>query len=132
MRTLSNDELAALILPWAKEHRPEPYQKTLAVARISATFRSYLARLVELRWEAEPEWRDSVPLRALEETALTVRMRHPALGVEVDVMGRLDPATRQPRSRRFSFVNMAEAIEAGVDFKTYLTIVEGFDLEVVE
>lgn len=130
---MTNEEMGALILPWAKEHRPDPYKQTIAVSGNAATFRAYLIRLIEVRWDAEPDWRPQVPLRALEETALTVRMRHPGLGVEIDVEGRLDPTTRRPREgRQFSFQNMAEALEAGVSFAEYHKLVTEWDLVMVE
>lgn len=127
MYELSNEELAALILPWAKEHKPEPYAKTLAVAGKPDTFRAYLARLIELRWNEEKEWRTSAPLRALEETALVVRMRHPGIGVEIEVKGR-----RAPGGRQWGFCSMADMLERGVDFETAHRIITGFDLEVVD
>jgi hypothetical protein len=130
--TVRDDELAALILPWAKENRPDAYTKTLSVASRPEAFRAYLARLIELRWEAEPEWHDQVPLRALEETAITVRMRHPELGVEIEVQGRLDPETRKPRrGRQFGFTHMADAIDKGVSFESYHKIITAWDLETI-
>jgi hypothetical protein len=134
--SISNLELGALILPWAKEHQPDAYQKTLGVVSRPAAYRAYLLRLVELRWESEPGWREQVPLRVLDETALEVKMRHPGLGVEILVQGRLDPKTRAPRppgqGRVHSFLALAEVIEAGVDFKTYMDVLRGLDLEVVD
>lgn len=123
---MTNEELAALILPWAKEHRPEPYAKTIAVAGNPRTFNAYLSRLIELRWEADREWRNEVPLRALEATALVVRMRHPGLNVEIEVKG-----SRAEGPRQWSFLQLASAIDAGIKFETLYKVVTGFDLEIV-
>lgn len=120
---LTIDELSALILPWAKEKHPDKYAATLKVAVKQATFRRYVARLIEVRYEEEPEWRERAPLRALEETSLRVRMRHPATGTEIEVCG------RGVEGRTWGFAEMAEALEAGLDFETVKRIKDGFDLE---
>lgn len=67
--------LAAVILPWAKEFHPDKYAATIQQARNDAKMRRYLVRLVELRWDAEPDWRSVVPLDVLDETALTKNVR---------------------------------------------------------
>lgn len=73
---MTNNEIAALVLPWAKEQHPTAYAKTLAVASREAAFRLHLLRLVEIRCEREPAWRGTVPLDVLHETSLTVTVRH--------------------------------------------------------
>lgn len=117
------DELSASILPWAKEKHPDKYAQTLKVVTKPATFRKYVTRLIEVRYEEEPEWREQAPLRLLEETSLRVKMRHPATGTEIEVCG------RGVEGRTWGFAEMAAAVEAGMDFETVLRIKEGFDLE---
>lgn len=85
---VSNGELCALILMWAKEAHPEKYDATLKVATIPATFRRYLLRLVELRWEAEPEWREQAPVLVLDETKITGRVKNTA-GDVLEMKGQL-------------------------------------------
>ena len=84
---MNNVELAALILPWAKEKEPEKYDATIKVARVSSTFRRYMIRLVEIRCQAEPDWRRRVPMSVLEETSLEMRFRQRTTGLEIVVKG---------------------------------------------
>lgn len=90
---MTNEELSALILPWAKAERPDAYAKTLAVANRPDTFRRFLLRCVELRCEAEPAWMRTVSVQVLDETALSARLRHRPTGKEVTVGGRLATPT---------------------------------------
>lgn len=117
--------MAALILPWAKEKHPEKYAQTLKVAPNRETFRRYMARLVEVRYEEEAEWRMQAPLRLLEETGIKQKMRHPQTGTEIEVCG------RRVEGRTWGFTEMAEAIEAGFDFESVVRIKEAWDLEVM-
>lgn len=121
----TNDELAAYILPWAKVAAPEAYGKTLLVAQRPETFRAYMARLVELMWErASPDERRSFPLRLLEVTGLTVRMRHPATGMMIDVKG------VRAKPREWGFAEIACALNIGLDFGTIARLKMEWDLEI--
>ncbi len=54
------------IMGWAKEHEPSAYAQTLGVKEQRRTYRRYMQRLVEIRYEADPGW--NPPLRLLEDT----------------------------------------------------------------
>lgn len=86
---MTTDELVAFILPWVKEHRPDAYAATIAVAKRPATLRRYLLRGIELRVDAEPEFRGRVPLSVLDETALCVTVRDAVTGRTFTVGGAL-------------------------------------------
>ncbi len=62
--TLIEDE----IMEWAKEHEPSAYAQTLGVKDQRRTYRRYMQRLVEIRYEADPDW--NPPLRLLEDTEI--------------------------------------------------------------
>lgn len=102
----TDDELVALVLPWAKEHMPEAYGATLKVAPRPDKFRRYLIRLVERRCEREPEWTLQLPLSVLEETNLRLPFRTPG-GRTIEVCGRGVP------ERAWSFAELA--VEGDVD-----------------
>ena len=97
--------LAALTLAWAKESHPDAYGATLAVSGDPVKFRAYMARLVELRYEADP---GSVPMWALEETSISIRMRTKQ-GREITVAGK-----RATGERTWGFAELAQMLEAGV------------------
>jgi hypothetical protein len=86
-----NEMLAGLVLKWVKEKYPERYKQTLAVASIPATFRQYLVRLLEIRWEEDgdihAEWKREVPMWALEETKVRVKARLDD-GTEIEIAGK--------------------------------------------
>lgn len=93
----TNELLAALILPWAKEKHPEKYAGTLKVAANPATLRRYLIRLIEIRWADPAEdttWRGEVPLSVLEDSAIQLPMRHVPTGETFQIKGRLAPGPR--------------------------------------
>lgn len=106
---MTNDELAAVILPWAKETMPEAYEATLEVANRPQAFRNYLTRLIERRWEREPQWRTSVPLDALEATGITARLRAERIagGVVLEVKG------ARAGVRQWGFGELAALLENG-------------------
>lgn len=121
----TNEELAAYILPWAKVAAPEAYAKTLLVANRPETFRAYMARLIELLWErSSADERRNIPLRLLEVTGLTVRMRHPATGLEIEVKG----VRAQPRE--WGFCEIASAMTIGLDFGTLARMKAEWGLEI--
>jgi hypothetical protein len=72
---MTTNDLAALVLPWAKAHAPDLYDLTLARAARPLPFRKCLVRLVEVRYAREPAWRAEAPLAALELTALALDFR---------------------------------------------------------
>ena len=120
---VETETLSALILPWAKERHPEKYEKTLAVVGREETFRAYLVRLVEVRWNEEKAWRGTVPLSVLELTSLQVTMLHRPSGTKVVCGG------RQAKDRLFSFYDLTMDKAA---FEQLLEAIEVFDLERVE
>lgn len=93
---LTNDELAGVVLPWAKERHPEKYDATLKAAAVPATFRRYLLRLVEIRWaeagaegatEEERAWRLSVPVSVLDETSIRMKVLRKPTGEVMEFQG---------------------------------------------
>lgn len=72
---VQNEELSALVLAWAKANEPNAYGKTIKVAINPIVFHNYLLRLVELRYAADREFRLACPIRILDETALTIRLK---------------------------------------------------------
>jgi hypothetical protein len=64
--------LQKAVLPWAKENMPEQYEATLRVAGKPASFKAYLLRLLEIRYERDVENRGELPILALDETSLTI------------------------------------------------------------
>lgn len=74
---LTNDELAAIILPWAEGAHPEKAAQVRARAQEPATFRRWCGRLIELRVAADPVWAGQQSLRVLHETALRRAYRAP-------------------------------------------------------
>lgn len=71
---MTNNDLSLLVLPWAKEHEPDNYAKTLSVATKPSTFRRFMLRLVERRCAVDKDFLRSVPMTLLEETAFIQRM----------------------------------------------------------
>lgn len=119
----TTEALCALILPWAKEHEPEKYAATLAVIQNARTFRRYLVRLVEIRWDKETwEWRRTIPLDVLEESAITIRVRCRATNRTLEVKGRL------AAPREWSFGELAVATSPD-DLEFMALAKEVFDLE---
>lgn len=123
---MTNEELAALILPWCKATHPDKYQQTLAVSANPSAFRRYMIRLVEIRWSSDTDvaWRDQVPVSVLEESGLTVKMQHRPTGEMIEVKGRLAP---KPRTWTF-----AELTATPEQFLLLLAAKKTLDLEIVE
>lgn len=93
---LSNDQLAGFILPWAKEKHPDKYDLTLKAAPKDKTFRAYLLRLVEIRWqeaseegasEEEKQWRLSCPISVLDETSIRMKVKRNPTGEVMEFQG---------------------------------------------
>ncbi len=101
---MTTEELAVLILPYAKAHHPEKYTQTLDVSTQAKTFRRYLVRLVEIRCTEEAGWMRQVPLSVLEESAITLYCKW--RGMPIEVRGRGVPG---PRDWSFAELALCEA-----------------------
>jgi hypothetical protein len=123
---MSNDELAVLILEWARDNMPEAYEQTLTRAARPAAFRNFLVRLIERRYERDAEWRTTVPLRALEETGITARLRA-SDGTVIEVKGK-----RAEGERVWSFAELAMMLEAGSELSDMIRLKEQLDLIIAE
>lgn len=123
----STNELEHLILPWASAHHPDKYAKTLAVRGRPEAYRNYLLRLVEIRWAEDRPWRHDAPLRALADTAIVATLRHPGTGMVVEVKG-----SRAPEPRAWTFLELADMLAAGLDFRTVAAAKAVLDLEHVD
>jgi hypothetical protein len=119
-QAMDPDGMAGLVLVWAKATQPAAYAKTLAVAGRPQAYHAYLVRLVELRAGADPAWRNTLPLRVLEQTGLTVRLRHRPTGTELVVSG------RKVAERKLGFATLARLTKDGLAL--YLAADEGLDL----
>jgi hypothetical protein len=88
---VTNDEIAAVILPWAKEHHPSKYDDTIKVAANVKTFRRYMIRLIEIRWDEDRDhtWRNDLTLSVLEESKITMHAIHRPSGTPLAISGRL-------------------------------------------
>jgi hypothetical protein len=75
MKDSTMSALQAAVLPWAKIHHPEKYEMTLKVASNPKSFRAYLLRLLEIRYQEDAAGRGELPIFALEETGLTITVR---------------------------------------------------------
>jgi len=117
---VKTDELAGLVLPWAKEAKPEAYELTIKASVKPDTFRAYLIRLVELRAAEDVVWRNGLPLSVLEETGLTIQVRHRPSGQMFSVSGRKVP------DRKFGFKLLTELEAGSVVF--FLAVDDAFDL----
>lgn len=85
---MTNDQLAALILPWAKTNHPEKYAETLKVSYRPDTFRTYMLRLVEIRCEEDTTWRGEQPVSLLDETKMVLKVKSRTTGIETEYKGR--------------------------------------------
>jgi hypothetical protein len=83
-----NDEMSALILPWAKEIHPEKYEETIKQAKWPGQLMRFLIRLIEIRWTTEPEFRSNVPCHILEETSIVAKLRDRKTGNVIEVKGK--------------------------------------------
>lgn len=121
-KPMSTREMAVAILPWAKEKHPDKYADTIKQANDDAKLRRYLVRLVEIRWESEPEWRSAAPLAVLDETALIKRVRTQA-GVVLTVGGKLAKGSCHLR-----WIDLRVEPE---DFRLLAAAIIALDMEVV-
>jgi hypothetical protein len=105
---MTNSEIAAIILPWAKAQHPEKYADTLKVAANERTFRRYMIRLIEIRWTEDTDrtWRNEISLAVLEESAVTMNVIHKPTGTPLTFSGRLSGG-----SRKWTWAEMAMLME---------------------
>ena len=120
---LTNDDLATIVLPWAKASLPEAYAKTLKVVGIPATYRTYLLRLVELRVEQDKEFLLQCPVSVLDETSVVRRMEHKPTGTVVEVKGAKAPGPHVWRWR--------ELREDAPSFELLMAAKQKLDLELI-
>lgn len=73
----STTDVAALILPWAKEHERQKYEDTVALLTKPDVFRRACLRLIEIRIAGDKRWAHEVPRDVLQETAVVLRYRRP-------------------------------------------------------
>jgi hypothetical protein len=118
------DFLEAHVLEWAEEHEPSAYAQTLGVKEQRRTYRRYMQRLVEIRWEAEPDW--DPPLRLLEDTNIkaTFTMKN---GTVFDVSGR-----RCTGLRKMSWTLMAILVEQDRPLDSLKAAMSELDLYVAD
>jgi hypothetical protein len=88
---VTNDQLAAVILPWAKAQHEQKYTDTIKVAGNAKTFRRYLIRLIEIRWAegGDRTWRNDLTLAVLDESAIVMHATHRPTGTLLAISGRL-------------------------------------------
>lgn len=80
--------LTAWVLPWAKETHPDWYKSTLTVASNPKSFRAYLLRLAERRWEEDKDSRIDAPIMALEHTNIVIEVKDKRTGETLQFAGR--------------------------------------------
>lgn len=125
---MTNDELIELILPWAKEHHPDKYAKTIEQANRPIAFRRFLVRLIEIRCAEDRAWRNTVPLSVLEETSLSVTLRHKGTGREFTVGGQATSGRHVSFRMLGMCLHPENASQAGT-LDAMLTANDVFDLE---
>jgi hypothetical protein len=121
----SNEELLALVGPWAKARHPEKYKATLAQVAKPRAFRNYLIRLIEIRCEEEPDFYldPGLTVSVLDETNLMRRIRIKATGDEFVVAG---AGYKGQYTMRWSML-----AELPDDFALLASAIKTLDLEVV-
>lgn len=119
--SVTNEQVAALVLPWAKAHHPDKYEQTLKVSTTPTTFRRYLLRLLEIRCSEEREFLGQVPVSLLDETSLVIWVRDRKTGELYEVKGRLSP---QPHIVRFWELALSKS-----DFEALKVCKQALDLE---
>lgn len=125
---IDNDELAALILPWAKAEHPEKYEKTIEQSQRPDTYRKFLVRLIEIRASDDRLWRNALPLSILNETALSVTIKLRKTGQVLIVGGNGMRACNV----NFRMLEMCLAEGAGEQtLQSMLDVNDRFDLEIV-
>jgi hypothetical protein len=122
---MDTEQLAELILPWAREHHREKYDATLRVATLPESFRRFLLRLIEIRCTEDPAWRNTVPLAVLNDTSIRVTVRTKT-GRTLRVGGREAP------NIHLTFGMLASFRAQPDTFPAWLDVQDSFDLEVVK
>jgi hypothetical protein len=121
---VTTEEIATYVLPWAKVHRVDAYGKTLAVAQKPEVFRSYVLRLLELRWQIDPEFKETAPFMLLEETGISQKYRHRPTGTEIVVSG------KKVEGRVWGWMELEQHIREGRTFDSVASVKAALDLEV--
>ena len=67
------DFIEGHIMEWAEENEPSAYAQTIGVKEQRRTYRRYMQRLVEIRFDADPGW--DPPLRLLEDTNIAANFK---------------------------------------------------------
>lgn len=112
------------ILPWAEEHESAAYAQTLGVQLQTRKYRRYMQRIVEIRYEKDPDW--NPPLRLLEDTDIqaTFKMKD---GTSFDVKGR-----RCEGLRKMSWELLAVLMEQDKPLDSLKTAMDELDLFVAD
>lgn len=118
------DFIEAHVLEWAEEHEPSAYAQTLGVKEQRRTYRRYMQRLVEIRWEKEPDW--DPPLRLLEDTNIEASFITRD-GSKFQVRGR-----RCPGLRKMSWTLMAILVEQDKPLDSLKAAMSELDLYVAD
>lgn len=122
------DTIELLVLEWAKRQYPDKYAATLAVISQPRTYRRYLIRLIEIRWgEDTSAWRNEIPLRVLEESAVTMQVIHRPTEKQIMVGGRLARTPLPDVSFGMLFIALM-ADDPSMALSMMLTANEQFDL----
>ncbi len=112
------------ILEWAKAHEPSAYAQTLGVQEQRRTYRRYMQRLVEIRYEKDPDW--NPPLRLLEDTNVEADFKTND-GSVFRVSGR-----RCPGLRKMSWSLMAILMEQDRPLDSLKAAMQELDLYVAD
>ncbi len=118
------DFIEAQIMEWAETNEPSAFAQTVGVKEQRRTYRRYMQRLVELRYEADPEW--NPPLRLLEDTNIEARFKAND-GTVFQVSGR-----RCPGLRKMSWTLMAILTEQDRPLDSLKAAMSELDLYVAD
>lgn len=118
---LSNDELRERVQEWAEREKVEEWKKTVACEQKPRLYRTCLIRLVELRCEADVEWRNTLPLSVLEETNIRIQLREKTGKQRV-----LEIAGKKVKNRALGFKTLNVLTQEGLG--EFLDVHDQFDL----
>jgi hypothetical protein len=117
---ISLSTLEGEVLAWAEDNHPTAYAQTLGVRSRKGTYRRYLQRLVEIRYEQDDQW--DPPMRLLEDTNIEAKFKT-ADGNEFEVKGR-----RCKGLRRMSWDFMATIVEQDMPTEALSVAIRELDL----
>ena len=112
------------IMPWAEEHESAAYASTLGVQGQTRKYRRYMQRLVEIRYEQDPDW--DPPLRLLEDTNIRATFKAKD-GTAFDVKGR-----RCEGLRKMSWTLLAILVEQDRPLDSLQVAMDELDLFVAD